>query len=102
MTSLQDDAAAFLVSLARANISPDVQELLVYGNPDRGVAPRAIEKALAAVRLQKITKAGVELDRILQDLADSARNAALECAAKAAEIEGSPAIAARIRKMKNA
>ena len=40
--------AAFTI-LARCNIPPDVQELLVYGDAKRGIAPRALERAIEAV-----------------------------------------------------
>jgi hypothetical protein len=40
--------AAFLISLAQAGITPDVQELLVRGNPSSGVAPGALRNALSA------------------------------------------------------
>lgn len=47
-----DDLTAAVVALAEANIPPDTQELLVSGNPDRGVAPGALARALAAQRLK--------------------------------------------------
>jgi hypothetical protein len=39
---------AFLVVLAEAGISPDIGELLMQGNPTRGVAPGALRKAMLA------------------------------------------------------
>jgi hypothetical protein len=45
-----DAEAAALVSLVQSNIPPDVQELLVRGDPMRGIAPGALRKAAAAVR----------------------------------------------------
>lgn len=39
---------AALLALARANVDPDIQELLVYGNAMRGVAPGALAAAIAA------------------------------------------------------
>ena len=39
---------AALVALTKENIPTDVQELLVYGNPDRGVNPGALGRALFA------------------------------------------------------
>lgn len=41
--------AAFLVALAQAGIPPDTQELLIHGNPDRGIAPDALGKGIAAL-----------------------------------------------------
>jgi hypothetical protein len=38
-----------LTALAVAGIPPDVQELLVYGDPVRGIAPGALSKACAAI-----------------------------------------------------
>lgn len=38
--------AAMLVSLASDNIPGDTQELLVYGNPERGIRPNALLRAL--------------------------------------------------------
>jgi hypothetical protein len=46
----------FLIALAQAGISPDIQELLVHGNPSRGIAPGALKKAIAA--LSKAVSAG--------------------------------------------
>lgn len=43
------DVAMFLTVLAQCNIPPDVQELLVYGNPSRGIAPYALQKAIEEV-----------------------------------------------------
>jgi len=42
-------ATAALTALAEHGIPPDVQELLVVGNPDRGIAPGALSKAVKAV-----------------------------------------------------
>ncbi len=39
---------AALVALAEHGIEPDVQELLVSGNPMRGIRPGALEAALRA------------------------------------------------------
>jgi hypothetical protein len=39
---------AALVVLTEHGIEPDVQELLVYGNPSRGIAPGALRKAIQA------------------------------------------------------
>lgn len=47
-------AAGVLAALAQAGIPPDVQELLVYGDPVRGIAPGALSKACAAVWQAKI------------------------------------------------
>lgn len=41
-----DQTTAAMVALAEAGIPTDVQELLVRGDPDRGIAPGAITKAL--------------------------------------------------------
>lgn len=43
-----DRMIAALQALADAGVPTDVQELLLYGNPDRGVKPKALELALAA------------------------------------------------------
>lgn len=37
---------AALVSLAQDGIPPDIQELLTHGNPDRGIPPGALARAL--------------------------------------------------------
>lgn len=41
-------AATALVALAEHGVPPDVQELLVYGNPDMGVPPGALARAVSA------------------------------------------------------
>lgn len=38
-----------LTALADAGIPPDIQELLVYGNPKLGIAPGALTRAIAQV-----------------------------------------------------
>jgi hypothetical protein len=43
-----DQLVAALNALVQAGVPTDVQELLLYGNPDRGVKPKALESALAA------------------------------------------------------
>jgi hypothetical protein len=49
MISITVDAhLAAVTALAEAGIEPDVQELLVYGNPSRSVAPGALAKAINA------------------------------------------------------
>ena len=52
--------AAALVALAENNIPVDVQELLVFGNPMRGVAPGALGKAILAA--SRATPADPALD----------------------------------------
>lgn len=47
----QERAAASLVALARHGIPPDVQELLVYGDPGMGIRPGALAAAIAASRI---------------------------------------------------
>ncbi len=47
--SREEQQAAFLVALAEAGIPPDVQELLVQGNPSIGVPPGALGKAIALI-----------------------------------------------------
>ena len=42
-------AAVALVTLSEHNIPPDIQELLVLGNPDRDIRPGALSKAISAV-----------------------------------------------------
>jgi hypothetical protein len=44
------DVAAALVVLARDGIAPDIQELLVRGNPSQGVRPGALARALSRIR----------------------------------------------------
>jgi len=41
-----DRLAIALIALAKHNIPPDVQELLVSGDPSRGIAPGALAGAL--------------------------------------------------------
>jgi hypothetical protein len=43
-----DKLVAATASLAADNIPSDVQELLLYGNPDRGIRPGALERAINA------------------------------------------------------
>lgn len=57
MTPNSEMSAAALVILAEANIPPDIQELLVRGDPMRGIAPNALGKALTAARQQGIEDA---------------------------------------------
>jgi hypothetical protein len=40
---------AFLVALAEAGIPPDIQEVLIHGNPSRSIPPDALRKAISAV-----------------------------------------------------
>lgn len=47
------DLGGALAVLARFNITPDVQELLIYGNPSRGVPPGALAAVLKALAAQK-------------------------------------------------
>lgn len=42
-----------LMALVKDGIAPDVQELLMYGNPDLGVKPNALEHAIAAALAYK-------------------------------------------------
>jgi hypothetical protein len=44
-------ATAALVALAEHGIPSDIQELLVLGNPDYGIAPGALSKAVRAILL---------------------------------------------------
>lgn len=44
-----DDVIVAMIALAEMNIPPDVQELLVQGNPERDVPPGALRRALVAV-----------------------------------------------------
>jgi len=43
-----DSLTAALLVLTRHGIPPDIQELLIYGNPDRGIRPGALAAVLAA------------------------------------------------------
>jgi hypothetical protein len=46
-----DPTTAALVSLARDGLAPDLQELLVRGNPSDGIRPGMLERAIkAAIR----------------------------------------------------
>lgn len=42
-------AVTALLALARHGVPPDVQELLVHGNPALGLPPGALAKAVSAV-----------------------------------------------------
>lgn len=44
----QATITAACVALARANVPPYVQELLLYGDPSREIPPGALRKALEA------------------------------------------------------
>jgi hypothetical protein len=44
-------AAAALSALTKHGIPPDVQELLVYGNPSRGIEPGALSETVKAILL---------------------------------------------------
>ena len=44
-----DAAVAALISLATDNIPPDVQELLVHGDPQRDIRPGALSRAIRSV-----------------------------------------------------
>ena len=44
-------AVAALTALAEHGIPPDIQELLIFGNAARGIAPGALSKALKAALL---------------------------------------------------
>jgi hypothetical protein len=63
---------AFLVALAQHGIRPDMQEVLIRGNPDLGIPPGALRAAMAPLISEN--------DRLRQDL-----NTAIERAAKVAE-----------------
>jgi hypothetical protein len=40
---------AALMALSRANVPPDIQALLVQGDPMRGIPPHALAKAITAI-----------------------------------------------------
>lgn len=42
-------ASAALLSLVESNIPPDIQELLIYGDPERGIRPGALSRVVKAV-----------------------------------------------------
>lgn len=46
--SMIDAETSALVALAEANIPPDIQELLVRGDPTRDIKPGALRRALLA------------------------------------------------------
>lgn len=52
MSDEEEDITVALVALVQANIPVDVQELLVRGDPARGIAPGALQAALDAVEQQ--------------------------------------------------
>lgn len=59
--NIEDDellykATAALVVLTEYGIPPDVQELLVYGDANRGIAPGALSKAIRAVLTASLTQ----------------------------------------------
>jgi hypothetical protein len=43
-----NDYIAAVLKLAERNIPPDIQELLVTGNPDKGIRPGALLAAIQA------------------------------------------------------
>lgn len=47
--TILDQQTVALVSLTRSNIGADIQELLLEGNPDRGIAPGALARLLEQV-----------------------------------------------------
>ena len=49
--------AAALVALAKANIPTDVQELLISGDPTRGIPPGALQSAMQNVFASLTTEA---------------------------------------------
>lgn len=53
-----DDLVPPLIALAEANIPTDVQELLVQGDPMRGIPPGALTKAIAAALAQPASGEG--------------------------------------------
>jgi hypothetical protein len=76
-----------LVILAEARIPPDIQELLVRGDPNQGIKPNALYNCLEALR-SSLKEIREENDR-LKGERDEIRSAALEEAAKLIE-EGYP------------
>jgi len=46
--SMRDAETAAVISLAKMNIPPDVQELLVRGDPKQDIKPGALRRALLA------------------------------------------------------
>lgn len=52
MTDKSNLITEALVILSAAGIETDVLELLVWGNPDKGVAPGALQKALEAAAVR--------------------------------------------------
>lgn len=59
----EEQLAAPVLALAQAGIPPDIQELLVRGNPSRGIAPGALAKAIAAARPDPAILAAAEAER---------------------------------------
>lgn len=55
MTTL-DDVTHALVILAELGVPPDVQELLVRGDPDRGVSSGALLKVVESIRRDTFTR----------------------------------------------
>lgn len=57
MDSNIEEVAAALVSLTDSGIPPDIQELLVHGNPSRGIPNGALYRALVAARIYRDQRA---------------------------------------------
>lgn len=47
------EVTAALIALAESNIPVDIQELLIRGDPMRGIPPGALDKAIAAAERQR-------------------------------------------------
>jgi hypothetical protein len=58
-----DAAVKVLTILTTHGIPPDVQELLVYGNPSQGIAPGALSKAIAALAAPAATTMTIQFSR---------------------------------------
>lgn len=54
-------ASAFLIALTEHGIPPDIQELLIVGDPAQDIKPGAISKAIKAALLT-YKRAGVEFE----------------------------------------
>lgn len=55
-TDFMMDESAALVVLAQCNVPTDIQELLVRGDPMRGIPPHSLGKAIAEVRRSRVVR----------------------------------------------
>ncbi len=68
-----DAATAALISLSEAGIPTDVQELLIVGDPSRGIAPESLSKAIATV-LRALGTSCEQLNKAVSNVPDQQEN----------------------------